>query len=61
MFARAMTTRINWLTSFARKSSFTIFVDAMFTVVVARRFTKVFDRVRRDNLSACLSRACNAG
>jgi hypothetical protein len=41
-------------------ASFTIFVDAIFTTLFERLFTKVFDVAAQTAAIPCLYRACNA-
>ena len=39
---------------------FIIFVDALFTILFERSFTKVFDAIAQIAAIPCLYRACNA-
>jgi hypothetical protein len=58
---RMPTPRNNAESKFAsRKNFFIIFVDAIFTNLLERLFTKVFDVIRANPWSSCLYRACNA-
>jgi hypothetical protein len=44
-----------------RKSSFTIFVDWIFTASIERPFTTPFDAIAGTSAFACLCRTRNAG
>jgi hypothetical protein len=43
-----------------RKKIFLIFVDAIFTTLFERLFTKLLDVTGADPANTCLYRACNA-
>jgi hypothetical protein len=43
----------------ARKNFFIIFVDAIFTTLFERLFTKVFDGTDASSANTCVYRACN--
>jgi hypothetical protein len=46
--------------NYAGTNFFIIFIDAIFTTLFARPFTKVFDLNRAKPSNTCLWRACNA-
>jgi hypothetical protein len=48
------------INSTRRKNSFSIFVDGMFTTLLERPFTKVFDVMAQIATNPCVYRGCHA-